>query len=228
MDWDSLVKSLHPLEVKVLLTFGPGSALTADLLGTKLDYKVGQSNQAFSWLVAKGLAAETGRSSQTVYEITDLGRDQLTQGTPEENLLKALEKGPIPMGEAAALLGIEQKDMGSAYGQLSKEGLLAMDETKRIVRKSADPSPRMKALRLLLEQAAEADLVESTLKEDEKAVLAGVAKKRGAAASPFKVSDRETVTYSLNAEAGQAADLLRAKGVTGEELNALTPTLSRC
>jgi len=75
MDWDSLVKSLHPLEVKVLLTFGPGSALTADLLGTKLDYKVGQSNQAFSWLVAKGLAAETGRSSQTVYEITDLGRE---------------------------------------------------------------------------------------------------------------------------------------------------------
>lgn len=224
MDWDSLVKSLHPLEVKVLLTFSPGSALTADLLGTKLDYKVGQSNQAFSWLVAKGLAAETGRSSQTVYEITDLGREQLEQGTPEENLLKALEKGPIAMSEAAALLGIEQKDMGSAYGQLSKEGLLGMDETKRIVRKAAE-SPRMKTLRSLLAAAAGADLVEAQLKDDEKAVMAGVAKKRGAAASPFKVSDRETVTFTLNTEAGQAAELLKAKGVTGEELNALTPTL---
>ncbi len=44
------------------------------------------------------------------------------------------------MSEAAALLGIEQKDMGSAYGQLSKEGLLGMDETKRIFRKSAETS----------------------------------------------------------------------------------------
>jgi phenylalanyl-tRNA synthetase alpha chain len=223
MDWDSLVKSLHPLEVKVLLTFGPGAALTADLLGAKLDFKVGQSNQAFSWLVAKNLAAETGRSSQTVYEITDLGREQLEKGTPEENLLKALSNGPIAMSEAASLLGIEQKDMGSAYGQLSKEGLLAMDETKRIVLKSADPSPRMKTLRSLLARAAADALAEGALKDDEKAVLAAVAKKRGAAASPFKVSDRETVTFELNADATKAAGLLREKGVTGEELNALTP-----
>ena len=223
MDWDSLVKSLHPLEVKVLLSFGPGSALTADLLGTKLDYKVGQSNQAFSWLVAKGLAVESGRSSQTVYEITDLGREQLDKGTPEENLLKALEKASIPMGEAAALLGIEQKDMGSAYGQLSKEGLLGMDETKRIVRKSAEPSARMKTLRALLAKAVAGDLVESALSADEKTVMAGAAKKRGAASSPFKVSDRETVTYTLTDLAGQAATELKAKGVTGEEVNALTP-----
>lgn len=223
MDWDSLVKSLHPLEVKVLLTFAPGSALTADQLGVKLDYKVGQSNQAFSWLVAKGLATESGRSSQTVYEITDLGRAQLTAGTPEENLLKALEKGPIPMAEAAALLGIEQKDMGSAYGQLAKEGLLGMDEAKRIVRKSTEPSPRMKTLRALLEKAHGEYLAEASLSADERTVLGGVAKKRGAAASPFKVSDRETVTFTLTPEAGQAAEALRAKGVTGEEVNALTP-----
>ena len=90
MEWKTLVKSLHPLEVKVLLSFSPGAALTAGLLQAKLDYKVGQANQAFSWLVAKGLASETGRSSQTVYEITDLGREQLDKGTPEETLLKAL------------------------------------------------------------------------------------------------------------------------------------------
>ena len=225
MDWDSLVKSLHPLEVKVLLTFGPGSALTADLLAAKLDYKVGQSNQALSWLVAKGLAAESGRSSQTVYEITDLGRTQLAQGTPEENLLKALEKGPIPMAEAAALLGIEQKDMGSAYGQLAKEGLLGLDEAKRIVRKSAEPSPRMRTLRTLLERAAESELPEGALSEGEKTVLGAVAKKRGSSASPFKASDRETVVFTLSDLAGQASEVLRSKGVTGEELNSLTPTL---
>ncbi len=225
MDWDNLVKSLHPLEVKILLNFAPGAALTADLLAQKLDYKVGQSNQALSWLVAKTLAAETGRSTKTVYEITDLGREQLAGGTPEENLLKALEKGPIPMSEAASLLGLEQKDMGSAYGQLSKEGLLAMDETKRIVRKTAEPSLRMKTLRSLLARAADGELEEGGLTPDEATVLAGAAKKRGAATSPFKTSDRETVVYTLAATAGEAAAALQAKGVTGEEVNALTPAL---
>ena len=225
MDWDSLVKSLHPLEVKILLSFGPGTALTAELLAQKLDYKVGQSNQAFSWLVGKALAAESGRSTKTVYEITDLGREQLAHGTPEEDLLEALEKGPIPMAEAAGLLGLEQKDMGSAYGQLAKEGLLGMDEAKRIVRKTAEPSPRMKILRSLLSKAAETELDEGGLSPEEAAVMAGAAKKRGAATSPFKTSDRETVTYTLTPAAGDAATALKAKGVTGEEVNVLTPVL---
>jgi len=223
MDWQALVKSLHPLEVKVLLSFGPGETLTAQVLGSRLDYKVGQANQAFSWLVAKGLAAETGRSTQTVYEITDLGRDQLVKGTPEENLLQALEKGPIPMADAATLLGLEQKDMGSAYGQLAKEGLLAMDESKKIVRKTAEPSPRMKTLRTLLDRAAQGELAEVDLPEDQKAVLAGTAKKRGAATSPFKVNERETVAYSLTPPSVDVVRHLKESGITGEEINALTP-----
>ncbi|NNM67777.1 MAG: phenylalanine--tRNA ligase subunit alpha, partial [Spirochaetales bacterium] len=116
MDQDTLVKSLHPLEVKILLNFAPHEPLTASLLGQKLDYKIGQANQAFSWLCGKNLCRETGRTSRTVYEITELGREQFSAGTPEENLLKALQKGPIAMAEAASLLGLEQKDMGSAYG----------------------------------------------------------------------------------------------------------------
>jgi len=225
MDWDNLVKSLHPLEVKILLNFGPETALTATVLAQKLDFKVGQSNQSFSWLVGKELALESGRTSTTVYEITDLGRVHLAQGTPEENLLKALEKGPIPMAEAAGLLGLEQKDMGSAYGQLAKEGLLGLDETKRIVGKTHQPSPRMQTLRALLVRAAEAELDEGGLSPEEVTVLAGAAKKRGAATSAFKTSDRETVVYKLTAAAQEVSEVLKAKGVTGEEVNALTPAL---
>ena len=55
--------------------------------------------------------------------------------------------------------------------------------------------------------------------------MAGAAKKRGAASSPFKVSDRETVTFTLTPLAGEASQALKAKGVTGEEVNSLTPTL---
>ena len=82
MDPRSLVKSLHPLEVKVLLRYGTGDRLDAARLEAELGYKEGHSNQAFSWLSAKGLAAEDGREARTVYEITPLGRE-FAQGTAE-------------------------------------------------------------------------------------------------------------------------------------------------
>lgn len=226
MDIDTLVKSLHPLEVKVLLNFKPGQDLSADFLAEKLDYKIGQSNQAFSWLVGKGLAAESARLQKAFYEITELGRDFLAKGTPEENLLKALAaKGALSMPEAAEALGVEPKDMGSAFGMLSKEGLVAMDESKKIVLKSSELSPRQKAYRGLLEKAAVANLDEAGLNEAEKAILGNVAKKRGAAASPFKFTEREIVVYQLVPAAVEAAEALRVRGVTGEEVGQLTPQL---
>src|SRR5208282_4780361 len=95
MDARSLVKSLHPLEVKVLLRYGPGDRLDSKRLEAELGYKEGHSNQAFSWLSSKGLAAEDGREARTVYELTPLGRVFAEKGTPEERMLRFLsEKGP--------------------------------------------------------------------------------------------------------------------------------------
>jgi phenylalanyl-tRNA synthetase alpha chain len=138
MDARSLAKSLHPLEVKLLLRYAgdaaKGSELDAGLLQAELGYKEGQANQAFSWLAAKGLAAESSRSATTVYELTPLGREQAEKGSPEERILRFLsEKGPSRLPDICAGLGLEQKDVGSAFGQLSKEGALSMDADKKAV-----------------------------------------------------------------------------------------------
>ena len=74
MDARSIAKSLHPLEVKVLLHYGPQEDLDAGRLIHDLGYKEGQANQAFSWLSAKALATEAGRSARIVYELTPFGR----------------------------------------------------------------------------------------------------------------------------------------------------------
>jgi hypothetical protein len=42
------VRSLHPLEVRVILSYAPGERLSAARLAGELGYKPGQSNQAFS------------------------------------------------------------------------------------------------------------------------------------------------------------------------------------
>ena len=127
MDARSLVKSLHPLEVKILLRYAAGDELDAARLEAEPGYKEGQASQAFSWLVAKGLAIEAVRTTTLVYEITALGREAAEKGTAEERILAFLrEKGGARLPEIAGALALEQKDVGSAFGILSKEGLVAM------------------------------------------------------------------------------------------------------
>jgi phenylalanyl-tRNA synthetase alpha chain len=202
MDARSLVKSLHPLEVRVLLRYGnpdaaasgdaqaPGAdRLDAGKLAADLDYKEGHANQAFSWLSAKGLAAEDGREVRVVYELTPLGREFAEKGTPDERILRFLsEKGPAKLPEICAALGLEQKDVGSSFGQLSKEGALSMDGEKRALLNAewfaashgaADAAkPRIAIVRDLLAKAAAAELgilEEAALAAEEKAAMAGIA-----------------------------------------------------
>jgi phenylalanyl-tRNA synthetase alpha chain len=75
----SIVKSLHPLEIKVLRKFKKNDLLTAETLVETLEYKVGQANQALSWLAAKDFVSEKARTPKVVYEFTDFGRAQLNR-----------------------------------------------------------------------------------------------------------------------------------------------------
>ena len=74
MDISTIIKNLHPLEIKVLLKYSSKDDLTSDKLQKELNYKEGHANQAFSWLSGKDLLKETARTPHTYYEITDLGR----------------------------------------------------------------------------------------------------------------------------------------------------------
>ncbi|MBL8965582.1 MAG: phenylalanine--tRNA ligase subunit alpha [Spirochaetaceae bacterium] len=238
MDARSLVKSLHPLEVKLLLRYasgdGSGEELDAARLARELGYKEGQANQAFSWLAAKGLAAESSRSAASFFELTPFGRELADKGIAEERILGLLRaKGALRLPEICAELGLEQKDVGSAFGLLTKEGFVAMDAEKRAALVGSALAPgalpaRVASLRALLGRgvASEAGiLAEAELSPAEREAMAGVAKKRGAADAPFRAFERETVRYRLDAAAPQVKTALEAEGITGEEIGPVTPEL---
>jgi phenylalanyl-tRNA synthetase alpha chain len=244
MDPRSLVKSLHPLEVKVLLRYGSTDRLDSSRLASELGYKEGHSNQAFSWLSAKGLAAEDGREARTVYELTALGREFAEKGSYDERILRFLdEKGPSKLPDICTALGLEQKDVGSAFGLLSKEGALSMDGDKRAVLNkawfdalhaaaAAKPTtvakPRIAIVRDLVAKANSSDggiLEESTLSSEEKSAMAGIARKRGSSDAAFRQAERERVWYRLTPDAAAVAEELKSQGVTGDELGAVTQEL---
>jgi phenylalanyl-tRNA synthetase alpha chain len=215
------VKNLHPLEIRILLL--PEGDLTVERMAAELSFNTGQSNQAMSWLLAKGFVEEVARAVSVEYELTELGEAYRTGGTPEERMLSLLAaEGPMTLPEICAQLGIENKDAGSSFGILSREGILRMDPDKRVSTASLEPSPRMTTIRSLLERGKRGPLREGDLSPAERETIAQISKKRGAATAPFRAGERETLTWRVTSAGREAAAALRSLGVTGQEEGALT------
>ena len=229
MDVQSVLKNLHPLEVRVLRAYTPKIELTAEKLEKELQYKPGHANQAFSWLSGKELITEIRREPHTYFEITELGRKFAADGTPEEQIITLLkEKGPHTLPDIASALGLENKDVGSSFGQLSKEGAVKMDESKKACFVEMPKNKRYAITIALVRLASESPsglLDKATLTPDEIAVIGSLAKKRGASDSPFRILERETVVYRLTESATEIKKALDAAGITGEEIGSLTAAL---
>lgn len=241
MDIQSTVKNLHPLEVRVVRHYGRSDELTIERVEADLGFKGGNGNQALSWLAGKGVVLELRRELRIYYELTDLGRQWNAAGTPEERMLRLIkDKQGLSMPEIAEALGIENKDVGSAFGALSKLGVLAMDGAKRVALAAAaellenglpalgEAAAKMTVLRGLLEKAAAALgglLADADLSDAERLAMAGMAKKRGASDAAFRIVERETVVYGFTADRDKLAAALEAAGITGDEIGTLTPEL---
>ncbi|MDR0879032.1 MAG: phenylalanine--tRNA ligase subunit alpha, partial [Treponema sp.] len=241
IDIQNTVKNLHPLEVRIILFYKQGDELTVEKVEKDLGFKSGNGNQALSWLAGKGIVNEIRRETSIFYELTDLGRAWKEKGSPEERILELVRlKQGLRLPEIAQNLGLDNKDVGSAFGSLSKLGLFAMDGDKRVTialspdkLKNGRPvtgpvADHYAAIRGLLDKAAEADggfLSETALSAAEKAAMGGIAKKRGAADAPFRQMDRETVVFGFSADWQAIAGALSAAGITGEEVGTLTPEM---
>ena len=224
MDID--VKNLHPLEVKLLRHVSAGEDITEASIISGLGYKVGQCNQAFSWLSAKGCLEEVSRTKKTIYELTDTGRAMKEEGLPAERIYAFLkEKGPHAMPEIAEALSLEKSDVGSAFGLLSSKGALRLNEERKAEAAGELPE-EIATQRSLLDRAAESgSLEESGLSDAEKKAIAPLSKKRGASSSPFRIQEREEVVYRLTDKGAEMRTAVINANITGEEFGVLTPQM---
>ena len=67
IDIKNVVKNLHPLEVRILLSYKKGDELTIEKVESDLGFKPGNGNQALSWLAGKGLIGEIRRETAVYY-----------------------------------------------------------------------------------------------------------------------------------------------------------------
>ncbi|MCK5157082.1 MAG: phenylalanine--tRNA ligase subunit alpha [Spirochaetales bacterium] len=217
------VKSLHPLEIKVLLHVKESEQITAKRIISELGYKLGQCNQAFSWLAAKELISESDRINRRQYELTELGKAFNKIGFPAERMFNLLkEYGSLSLPKIAEMLGLDKSDVGSAFGKLSKQGIFGMNAEKMAEIREKILPPDILAARELVMRAVQGPLEEEQLTEDEKKVLQGISKKRGAAGAPFRLAEREEIIYALTPAGTGISKILKEKNITGEELGAVT------
>ena len=229
MDISSIIKNLHPLETKVLLRYGLTDELTSTKLQAELGYKEGHANQAFSWLAGKQLLAEVARTPHTYFELTDFGKKVQAEGFVEEKIVALLQKeGAKSLPQIAAALGIENKDVGSAFGSLSKDGVLQMNAEKNAEATGKPLPERITVAKSLVQKAAAAEnftLDAANLTVQEIEVMGGLTKKRGVSETPFRTIERETVVYKLKEAFGQVVDALKSAGITGNEIGEITPAM---
>jgi phenylalanyl-tRNA synthetase alpha chain len=236
-DIQNMVKNLHPLEVRIILGYRKDDELFTAKVERELGFKSGNGNQALSWLAGKGIIRELRRETGVFYELTGLGRRWKESGTPEERIIEFIRiRQGVTLPEIAQNLALDNRDAGSAFGALFKLGALAMDGEKRVI--PALPPDEMvngrpakgraaehlAAVRGLLEKAAAEDGImdEAALDTAEKAVIATIAKKRGAQDAAFRIVERETVIFGFTGKRDEIAAALSAAGVTGDEIGTLT------
>ena len=161
------------------------------------------------------------------FEITDMGKKLAETGTVEERMVNYLkENGAHTLPEVAAAIGVEQKDIGSAFGGLAKDGIVKMNAEKKAEYTGKELPARLSVISKLLAKAKDKiTLDKSELTAEEQEAISTLAKKRGASDSPFKIIERETVVYKLVEAYKKIADELRKSGVTGNEIGEITPKM---
>jgi len=223
----SAARALHPLEVKIILAFDAGEVIDSARVREKLGFREGQDQQAFSWLVAKGVLEEADRQTEVFYELTPLGQEWHDRGTPVRRIFSLLkEAGPLSLPDIAQRLEFDQKTVGSAFGSLSKEGVCAMDEAHRAVLARSELPRSLLDNEALLDAAARAgSLPDASLAPQQRALMAQIAKKRGAQDTPFRIAERARVLFRVMPSVNEYREAVTALGMTGEELGAITPEM---
>ncbi|MGP1437547.1 MAG: phenylalanine--tRNA ligase subunit alpha [Treponema sp.] len=226
MDVISMLKNLHPLEIKVLTNLKKHTQLSASLLIDHLKFKEGHANQAFSWLNMKNLIKETKRIKHVFYELTEVGASYAKNGMPESRLISFLEKQKkIKLPDITTALSITFKEAGAAFSFLSKEGAVKMDEEKNVVFIRELQSKKLSIIDSLFNKVLKNEehvLKDEELTNEEKEVILSIAKKRGANDVPFKIVERDEIFYEFTPLANEVTKALEKAGITGEEAGQLT------
>ena len=233
-DIQSLIESLHPLEVKVLkaladptLKSDAASVREEDLVqATGLD--PAQVSMALGWLLAKNLINVQHETCLYFVSLTEVGQEYVEKSAPVERILSALKAAQqtgkhLTIQDIQSSERIQPAEMSSAVGCLKKEGAIRV-VPGGYLDLTGSPSATAEWLGTLLDGFKDSTKRNLTgFAPEVQDLIKKHAVRRGSAHEPFRIEERPERAYQLTAQ-GEAVQALQQE-VVGEEVSQLTPEL---
>lgn len=231
MDSSSLLDSLHPLEVKVLIAFaktlGKGP-LREEQIAQASGLEPSQLSMAVEWLLAKGLIRVESETLTPIASLTKVGERYFEKYSPIERILSSVRAADhtgkrLTIGELQAKEGLEPTEVSSAIGCLKKEGALRV-VPGGFIESTGMPSPTAEAVRSALKDLHGVPREMAGFAEPIRTVIERYSVKRGNANEPFRIDDHIQRHYGLS-ESGQSAAATLVREGPPQDLSQLTPEL---
>lgn len=226
----SLIDSLHPLEIKVLLSMGPApnGTVSQEQLAQDASLEPSQLSMAMEWLLAKGLISVKAETVTQVVSLTKVGELFFETSSPIERVLSAARDAGqtgrrLTIQDIQAKEGLEPGDVSGAVGTLKKEGALLIVQGG-CLEATGRPSQTADTLRTLLQELRAGPRELQTFPQSSRKVVQQHAVRRGNAHEPFRIDERVSRSFALTDEGQAAVDQISQQG-TGEEVSQLTPDL---
>ncbi|MHC4598318.1 MAG: phenylalanine--tRNA ligase subunit alpha [Planctomycetota bacterium] len=235
MDAEAIIETLHPLEVKVLLAFrgkGVGESLEMFRIYHSSHITEAQCRRAVELLGARGLLEKTKEDVQLALELTDAGKRWAADGLPEVRVKRAIgAAGETTVNALQSTPGIEPAEIGPAVGALKKAGAIEIGEGGKLTLIGPE-AEKFDAL-----QATTADVSKAMSKEEVflldaldptiRSMVEARARKRGKDRGAFRILEIKSRWYGLTDEGRALVEAMKEKGLTGDEITALTPSMLR-
>ncbi|HEX2056139.1 MAG TPA: phenylalanine--tRNA ligase subunit alpha, partial [Nitrospiraceae bacterium] len=230
MRTSSLIDSLHPLEIKVLVALGarPSAAASMDDLAGASALEPSQLSMAVEWLLAKSLVAVQSETVTQSVSLTKVGEGYIRGRTPIERVLDAAREAGhtgkrVTVQDIQNRGGFEVGDISGAVGTLKKEGAILIVQGG-CLEATGRSSPTAETIRTVLQQLEGASRDLMAFSEPVRKIIHQHAVKRGNSKEPFRIDERVLRTIALTPDGRAAAERLAQQGAE-EEVSQLTPEL---
>ena len=192
-------------------------------ISTALNIEEAQARQAVSWLIERGSLLTASKRQQIIFVPTERAQEAATLGLAERRIVNYVQQqGATSLPDIARALDIDQASAGSAFGKLQRAGTVRLNEAREVTVIASALPAEIDMLESLIQRSRNEALTTDTLTADERALLTTVSKKRGASGALFRIVERSDADYQVTIEGVELQQELRAAGVSGDELTALT------
>lgn len=224
---EKILESLHPLEIKFLLSFRDKETLTSKEIIDKGLIDESRLDMASNWLIKKGLTQISGEDITSSVSLTETGNDYYENNIPEIRILSALREGKdFTVKDIGQTFHLDPLEVSSALGSLKKSGIIQILQGGLLKLRSGVDTDEFESLQGFIRSIGEKGMVDiALLSEEQRDIIETYHRKRGKSKGIFRISEKRSKIFSLTESGRSILSLLLERGERVEEVSQLTPEM---